>query len=122
MTDKDLIPHLRQFQHNDCSGLLFGYDKDGVDRVVATLRAQLDRAEQAARDAAHGKFLIEKAFHYADVDLSTDLDGENVVIFRPRFSIPEPAGLSYEESEWTVDDIRTALDAAIAKEQANGKN
>lgn len=42
-----LLPALRQYQHNDCSGLLFGYDKDEVESIVDNLREQL-RKEQSS--------------------------------------------------------------------------
>ena len=29
--------HLRQFMHNDGSGLVFGYDKEGIDRMLAAV-------------------------------------------------------------------------------------
>lgn len=32
-----LLPALRQYRHNDWDGLVFGYDKDEVDRIVANL-------------------------------------------------------------------------------------
>lgn len=35
----ELTEHLRQFQHNDASGLVFGYDKKGIDRMMARLLA-----------------------------------------------------------------------------------
>lgn len=38
--DEDLLPHLRQFMHNDGSGFVCGYDKSGVDRLVSFLRAK----------------------------------------------------------------------------------
>lgn len=73
-------------------------------------------AQQAdARDAARYRWLRDHGFRYADVDL----DPESVV-FRPRFSIPEPAGMSYEDGEWTLDDIDAALDAAMAASKKEG--
>jgi hypothetical protein len=36
----DLAEHLRQFKHNDGSGLVFGYDKDGIDKLFASLNKQ----------------------------------------------------------------------------------
>jgi hypothetical protein len=33
----DLTKHLRQFQHNDGSGFVFAYDKDGIDTLIASL-------------------------------------------------------------------------------------
>jgi hypothetical protein len=36
----DLTEHLRQFQHNDGSGLVFGYDKEGIDKMFASLNKQ----------------------------------------------------------------------------------
>ena len=36
-----LLPALRQYQHNDCSGLVFGYDKKEVESIVGELLAKL---------------------------------------------------------------------------------
>jgi hypothetical protein len=36
----DLTELLRQYQHNDGSGLVFGYDKDGIDKLFASLSKQ----------------------------------------------------------------------------------
>lgn len=36
-----LIPHLRQYLHNDGSGIVFGYDKAGVDSLVLALNYQV---------------------------------------------------------------------------------
>jgi hypothetical protein len=33
----DLTEHLRQFKHNDGSGFVFAYDKDGIDALIASL-------------------------------------------------------------------------------------
>jgi len=38
MTPDIFLPALRQYQHNDCSGLLAGYDKEETDRIVAMLK------------------------------------------------------------------------------------
>jgi hypothetical protein len=35
-----LTEHLRQYQHNDCSGIVFGYDKAGIDKLFASLNKQ----------------------------------------------------------------------------------
>ena len=34
---KLLLPALRQYQHNDCSGLVAGYEKEEVERIVSDL-------------------------------------------------------------------------------------
>tara|TARA_X000001388_G_scaffold73055_1_gene64337 strand:+ start:1343 stop:1564 length:222 start_codon:yes stop_codon:yes gene_type:complete len=34
---KLLLPALRQYQHNDCSGLVAGYEKEEVERIVGEL-------------------------------------------------------------------------------------
>jgi hypothetical protein len=34
---KLLLPALRQYQHNDCSCLVAGYDKEEVERIVNDL-------------------------------------------------------------------------------------
>ena len=37
-TPSILIPALRQYQHNDCSGLLAGFDYDETIKIVSQLR------------------------------------------------------------------------------------
>lgn len=37
-TPEALLPHLRQYQHNDCSGFVFGYDLEGINRLYAELK------------------------------------------------------------------------------------
>ena len=73
------------------------------------LRAQLVEAQ---RDAERGRWLIEHAFRYANVSLGSDMDGNPCVSIEPRFNIPEPTGLEYENGEWSVTDLRAAIDAA----------
>ena len=67
---------------------------------------------EAQRDAERGRWLIEHAFRYANVSLGSDMDGNPCVSIEPRFNIPEPAGLEYENGEWSVTDLRAAIDAA----------
>ena len=74
-----------------------------------TLYAQFAEAQ---KDAERGRWLIEHAFQYANVSLGSDLDGNPYVSIEPRFYIPEPAGLEYENEEWSVTDLRAAIDAA----------
>ena len=38
-----LVSALRQYQHNDCSGLLFGYDYSETQKVVTELHFQLEK-------------------------------------------------------------------------------
>lgn len=38
-----LVSALRQYQHNDCSGLLFGYDYSETQKVVSGLYLQLEK-------------------------------------------------------------------------------
>lgn len=53
--------HLRQYLHNDGSGLVFGYDKDGIDKMLAALPAapaapavpEIDSIPQEALRAAN---------------------------------------------------------------------
>ena len=67
---------------------------------------------EARRDAERGRWLIEHAFRYANVSLGSDMDGNPCVSIEPRFNIPEPTGLEYENGEWSVTDLRAAIDAA----------
>ena len=95
--------------------------RESADKAPATSAgaSQGQAGEDDARDAERGKWLIERGFKYANVDMASDGDGD-IVIFHPRFYIPEPAGMSYEDGEWTVEDIRAAIDAAIAATTTKG--
>lgn len=42
-TSEILLEHLRQYLHNDNSGLTMAYDKTGVERLVADYESQLER-------------------------------------------------------------------------------
>ena len=77
--------------------------------TIENLREQLAEAQ---RDAERGRWLIEHAFRYANVSLGSDMDGNPCVSIEPRFNIPEPTGLEYENGEWSVTDLRAAIDAA----------
>ena len=80
--------------------------------AIRSLKAQLAEAQ---RDAERGRWLIEHAFRYANVSLGSDMDGNPCVSIEPRFNIPEPTGLEYENGEWSVTDLRAAIDAAKGK-------
>lgn len=57
-----LLPALRQYQHNDYSGLLFGYDKDEVESIVDNLREQLAKVNERVEELE----LIIVAITHAD--------------------------------------------------------
>ena len=44
-TPKILIQALRQYQHNDCSGLLAGFDYDETVRIVNDLQKEIASIE-----------------------------------------------------------------------------
>jgi len=114
-TMRDLVRVLRGVECGD----------DGQWKFIANvcsnaeelLAAPAQAGDALDEDAKLGKWLIEQGFKHADVDLTSDGDGDPVVIFHPRFYIPEPAGMSYDDGEWTVDDIRAAIRAAMSASQ-----
>ena len=42
-----LLTALRQYQHNDCSGFIFGYDKEETDKIVAELLKKIEHLTAA---------------------------------------------------------------------------
>lgn len=50
-TPNMLWPALRQYQHNDCSGLLAGFDYDEIIKIVATLKKQEEESQTVAAEA-----------------------------------------------------------------------
>jgi hypothetical protein len=66
------------------------------------------------RDAERYRWLRDKGFAYADVDLGSDFDEDTFVSYRIKFNVPEPAHYKFEDDEWTATDIDAAIDAAIA--------
>ena len=52
MTNKLLIPAVRQYCHNDGKGLLIGYDKETTDKIVEDLEIENN----------HTKWLLAKAW------------------------------------------------------------
>jgi hypothetical protein len=69
----DLAEHLRQFKHNDGSGLVFGYDKDGIDKLFASLNkqppAEADRAGMFYYDDTDGIWRQVGTEFYSDADV-----------------------------------------------------
>ena len=45
-TPKILIQALRQYQHNDCSGLLAGFDYDDTVRIVCGLQKEINELKK----------------------------------------------------------------------------
>lgn len=44
-TPKELIPALRQYQHNDESGLLIAYDRELTERLVINFKVKIEKLE-----------------------------------------------------------------------------
>ena len=45
------LKHQRQFQHNDCSGFVFGYNKKDVDKILKSLEADNQELRKELADA-----------------------------------------------------------------------
>ena len=57
-TPEILFGALRQYQHNDCSGLVAGFDIDETIEIVISLQAKLAAAEEALEGARISKKLL----------------------------------------------------------------
>ena len=44
---KELIKATRQYQHNDCSGLVMAYDKEETEKAVKALSLRIEKLEFA---------------------------------------------------------------------------
>lgn len=68
MTQDILLPVLRQYQHNDCSGLLAGYDKKETEEIVTRLKNSNDEMLgflcQLERMILHGKVNLGDGMNY----------------------------------------------------------
>lgn len=65
-TSERLIPALRQYLHNDGSGLVTAYDKEEVEKVFASKQAEIEglRSELASHErlAAKGVYMTEDEY------------------------------------------------------------
>ena len=109
-------------------------------RSHAALSAQLERLESAIQavcqyNGGYNSADVQEAFY--DVvnelqnlgidtkpppppkrNITLTVNGREWVLpepIEPRFNIPEPTGLEYENGEWSVTDLRAAIDAAKGK-------
>lgn len=68
MTPDILLPALRQYQHNDCSGLLAGYDKEETERILLKIKDKHDEMLgflcQLERLVLHGKVNLGDSMNY----------------------------------------------------------
>jgi hypothetical protein len=87
----DLTQHLRQYQHNDCSGFVFGYDKTGIDRLVALLEAQnADLRQQLADKTAATVQPVAWLIHSGDVrkPVLTVYTASDAANYHPQWVVP----------------------------------
>jgi hypothetical protein len=78
---------------------------------IAQLEAEL---AEARKDGERYRYLRDVGFYTGTVNLGQRSDRSNYVEFVCRFQIPEMANeLSYEEEEWTSEQINAAIDAAM---------
>ena len=57
-TPEILFDALRQYQHNDCSGLVAGFDIDETIKIVVSLQAKLEAAEASLAASRASKKLL----------------------------------------------------------------
>ncbi|MCC7144281.1 MAG: hypothetical protein IT349_19470 [Candidatus Eisenbacteria bacterium] len=81
-------------------------DESGVEVSYADLRALLDAVKELERDAERLRFVAELVDGIGDVDLY-----EEAGFYASAFGREEPNDSDY------IAAVRTAIDAAIAKEQ-----
>jgi len=79
---------------------------------VGGLAHDIQEREKASEDAERYRFLRDKGYRFSDVSLGAGIDGD-YVRFRSTFDVPEiPGNASFEESEWTPEQLDAAIDAA----------
>ncbi len=71
-----LIPALRQYMHNDGSGLVFGYDKDEIDKTVGDLIERIESIEDAVM-ALLKEQCGKGTFRYRKVDDAMGINTSN---------------------------------------------
>ena len=49
-TPNELLVALRQYQHNDCSGLLAGFDYEKILKIYAHKQAEIDELKKIIND------------------------------------------------------------------------
>lgn len=69
--------------------------------------------EQLRVDAERYRWLRDKGFKFANVDIGTDCDGENFVEFKSSFRLLDMPDCPYEDGDWTTAQIDASIDAAI---------
>jgi len=61
-TPEILLPALRQYQHNDCSGFIAGFDHDTTTRIVILMQKALEAQERLLISYRTGKQPAEWVF------------------------------------------------------------
>jgi hypothetical protein len=96
-----LLPALRQYQHNDCSGLISGFEHKETCKIVTGLQAKLRELAEAAewRDEVLYDYEHEKSFFVFKTSQPTKEDwirAENAD--KSFFSIKEAAEAAYQDA------------------------
>lgn len=125
MTHPLLLPLLRQYLHNDASGLVTGYDKAGVDALVLRLLATRQPASKSLPSIptdAMCRAAREK------IGIGSNIAGHAWRIMASEFSgsvAPVAAAVQGEATQWEQDcsalqnlisDIGTILGADMSRE------
>jgi glutathione S-transferase len=94
--------------------LAFGLNRRQTNELREATEALEAELAAVRADAARYRWLRDQGLGRADVSLGHDPETGDTAFFHTSFGIPEPAGMAYEDGEWSLTDLDAVIDAAIS--------